>query len=444
MHWQEKIYFVRELGRSFASIGALIPTSRYAAQAMASEFTRRTGPRTILEAGPGTGSITAEIVRHMGPDDRLVLVELNDGFVQYLRQRLDRDPAFRRVRDQITLLHMDVTKLDRDMRFDVIVSAIPFNNLPPDAVRAIFDTYRALLKPDGVLTYIEYAYLGAIKRRLLSGEQREQIARTQQVLDPLLRDHQFRRDFVLRNVPPAWVRHLRFASPPVEAALRLKPLEFNRRLVLGKAGVSTEAVPWLLGLVLLAILLPVRAVRGVLAVLAAAMIGFFRDPARDVEADDRAAVAACDGTVLRVERVHDERFGEGEWLRIAVFLSLLDVHINRSPIAGKVRDVIREGGGFAAADSAAAEHNEALYTVLDGVQGPCVVAQRTGLVARRIVQWMDRGDLLAQGERFGLIRFGSRTDVYLPAEQWEACVGVGDRVWGGTTVIARLKQTARS
>src|SRR5919198_829556 len=110
---QEKLYFLRQLQTSFTSIGALIPTSRYAARMMASECARRAGPRNILEVGPGTGAITAEIVRILHPGDRLTLVELNEEFVAFLRERLEREPEFRRVRDQITLLHMDVTQLDR-------------------------------------------------------------------------------------------------------------------------------------------------------------------------------------------------------------------------------------------------------------------------------------------------------------------------------------------
>ena len=96
---------------------------------------------------------------------------------------------------------------------------------------------------------------------------------------------------------------------------------------------------------------------------------------------------------------------------------MLDVHVNRSPVAGKVVDYFVEDGGYAAAMKPAAEHNVAAYTVLDTAHGTVVVAQRTGLIARRIVQRAPVGSLLARGERFGLIRFGSRTDVYLPADQ---------------------------
>src|SRR5262245_64627968 len=114
---QEKLYFLRQLQTSFTSIGALIPTSRYAARMMASECARRAGPRNLLEVGPGTGAITAAIVQIMRPGDHLTLVELNEEFVAYLRERFEREPDFRRVRYQVTILHMDVTLLDRSERF---------------------------------------------------------------------------------------------------------------------------------------------------------------------------------------------------------------------------------------------------------------------------------------------------------------------------------------
>jgi phosphatidylserine decarboxylase len=102
-------------------------------------------------------------------------------------------------------------------------------------------------------------------------------------------------------------------------------------------------------------------------------------------------------------------------------------------------EVIREDGGYAPAMKAEAEHNVAAYTVLESVRGPVVVAQRTGLVARRIVHRARPGALLARGERYGLIRFGSRTDVYLPEGAAEPLVTPGDRVAGGESVIARWR-----
>lgn len=437
MSVQESFHFLRNLQGSFTSIGALLPTSLYAARAMASEFARRVGPRTVLEVGAGTGAITRAIVEQMGPDDRLVAYELNQEFVAFLRQRFEQEPAFRRVRDQVTIVHGDVTTIDRSQRFDHIISAIPFTNLPANLVEAILDCYRAILKPDGTLTYIEYAYLRALKRRFMDDGQRLQVDAANAVLDTVLERHEFRCDTVLRNAPPAWIHHLRFVAPQAADARNLRPLEYARRVELGPTGLASEALPWLSGLLALALLPPLRRTRPYLALLAAALGHFFRDPPRRVVTDDSAIYAACDGRVLAVERLHDERFGKQEWLRISVFLALNDVHVNRSPVAGRVERLHREAGGFAPADAADAEHNNALYTIIQGLRGPVIVAQRSGLVARRIVTWVGPGALVAQGDRYGLIRFGSRTDVYVPADAAEPLVHRGDRVVGGETLLAR-------
>ncbi|HWB36205.1 MAG TPA: phosphatidylserine decarboxylase, partial [Rugosimonospora sp.] len=110
-----------------------------------------------------------------------------------------------------------------------------------------------------------------------------------------------------------------------------------------------------------------------------------------------------------------------------------------APVAGRVADHFVSDGGYAAAMKPAAEHNVAAYTVLETAHGTVVVAQRTGLIARRIVQRAPVGAVLAKGERFGLIRFGSRTDVYLPGAAAEPAVAAGDKVHGGATVIARWR-----
>jgi phosphatidylserine decarboxylase len=423
---QETVTFVRGLRRSFGSVGALIPTSRNAARAMSSEFARRRGPRRVLEVGA------------LRPGDELVVYELNDAYAAYLQRRIDSEPLFQRVRDQIRLVHGNISTIDRAERFDYIISAIPFTNCPPALVEDILSSYQAVLRPGGVLTYIEYAYLRMLKARLLPGEARAQLGATSAVLERYL-GYQFRRDFVLCNLPPAWVRHLRFAPAQPVAAQALEPIEHNGRIrvSLGGGGVATAALPWLAGLLAALALRPLRRYWPLVVGLALLVAGFFRDPLRRTPPDSGAVYAASDGTVTAVETLRDPRLGEGEWLRVVVFLSLLNVHINRSPVAGRVQAVWRAPGGYAAAYADEAEHNHALYTLIETPRGPVAVAQRSGLVARRIVAWRTPGELLAQGERYGLIRFGSRTDVYLPAGAAQATVAVGNTVRGGETVIAR-------
>jgi phosphatidylserine decarboxylase len=251
-------------------------------------------------------------------------------------------------------------------------------------------------------------------------------------------------DLVLRNVPPVRVHRLRYTAADHTTVERMLPayrpssVTVTRGMNIDSNGVAAAGIA--LGLAALAKAARPKSKLWMVPALAAAPVAaFFRDPQRDTPEDPKAIVAASDGKVLSVERLRDERFGDGEFLRIAVFLSVLDVHVNRSPVAGRVVEHFVEDGGYAAAMKAAAEHNVAAYTVLDTAYGRVVVAQRTGLIARRIVQRAPVGSLLAKGERFGLIRFGSRTDVYLPAERATATVAPGDRVVGGATVIARWK-----
>jgi phosphatidylserine decarboxylase len=444
---------IRHFSRTFrsdaAGVGSLIPTSQYAARALASELARDTRPRRILEAGPGTGSVTAEIIKTLGPDDRLTLVELNSEFVAFLRERFDGDPEFARVREQVNVREMSVTDLDGADQFDYIVSAIPFSNLPPEIVSAILLRYQALLKPGGVLSFIEYVYGRAAR---IAGAQmlNDDAARTkaeavENIVAAQARAYEFRRDTVLRNVPPAWVRHWRFDSASAASATALLPREHTQRVEVGPIAFDTDALPFVAGLGALAWTTRKRApvLSGIATLVAAGAAIFLRDPKRAAPADADAVCSACDGEVMHVEPVHDLRFGEGTWMRIACFLSIADVHINRAPVAGKIVDVIFEEGGFAPAMQPDAEHNAAAYTVIESADGDrVVVAQRVGAVARRIVNRCRAGDIVAKGEKIGLIRFGSRTDVYLPSEGYEVLVRPGDRLRAGETVIARRAAVA--
>lgn len=210
MTLQEKIYFFRQLLHCYSSIGALIPTSHFAAQSMSFEFSLHDSPCTILEVGPGTGAITAAIIKHMKPEDQLVLCEINLDFIHYLRWRFENDLQFVRVRDQVTMLHMDVNQIDRRQSFDFIISSIPFTNYPSDVIEATFNCYREILKPNGVLTYIEYAYLRLLKSYLIFGESRCKQGAATTVLNSVIKKHQFRCNLIYRNFPPAWVRSLCF------------------------------------------------------------------------------------------------------------------------------------------------------------------------------------------------------------------------------------------
>jgi phosphatidylserine decarboxylase len=172
--------------------------------------------------------------------------------------------------------------------------------------------------------------------------------------------------------------------------------------------------------------------------LAAFMAFFFRDPERDCPAGDTLVLSPADGRVVMLTPVDPER--EDSPVQVSIFLSPLNVHINRSPIAGEITAFDYKRGAFhvASRDIASIENEQNIVTV-KGRYFTVVFRQIAGLLARRVVFWKKKGDHVGMGERIGLMKFSSRMDVLLPAEV-EVLVKIGDRVVGGVTVIGRLRQ----
>jgi phospholipid N-methyltransferase len=171
------------------------------------------GPRAacrILEVGPGTGSVTREIVRRMLPGDRLDAVEINGFFVDLLERRVARERVFGARRDQVEIIHAAVQDLLGEAVYDYIVSGLPLNNFPAHQVRDIFATYSRLLKPGGTLTFYEYVLVRQLKTPFVDRRERRRLFRVGRVMRGYIRDYQIRRERIFINVPPATVRHLRF------------------------------------------------------------------------------------------------------------------------------------------------------------------------------------------------------------------------------------------
>lgn len=165
---------------------------------------------------------------------------------------------------------------------------------------------------------------------------------------------------------------------------------------------------------------------------------FFRNPERKIADDPMTLVSPADGVVMDVERVFEERFFKGESIRISIFLSLFNVHVNRSPIGGKiVYRAYREGKMLPAFKSHASELNEKNFIGIENEHLRILVTQVTGFIARRIICWVKDGDELTKGERFGLIKFGSCTEIFLPPDV-EVIVSAGDKVRGGETIVGRV------
>jgi phosphatidylserine decarboxylase len=191
-----------------------------------------------------------------------------------------------------------------------------------------------------------------------------------------------------------------------------------------------------------------------LLLLSLGVFAFFRDPERVVPQGDNSIVAPADGLVTLITTVEppvelqvDDGSGNpglpaGPVTRISIFMSVFDVHINRAPIAGTVRRVVYVPGKFVNADlDKASEENERQHILIEGGDGLAIgFTQIAGLVARRIVPFVKPGDMVAKGQRVGLIRFGSRVDVYLPAGT-DAKVMMGQKIVAGETVLAEIGST---
>ncbi len=167
-------------------------------------------------------------------------------------------------------------------------------------------------------------------------------------------------------------------------------------------------------------------------ILACLVLNFFRDPDRPIPVEPWAIVSPADG---RVVQLAEEEFEGRAVRRLSIFMSPLDVHVNRAPIAGIIKTLSYQRGSFRIASQARASvENEQNVFALEGEQGVVVVKQIAGLLARRIVFWKRLGDSLARGERLGMIKFGSRVDVLVaPSVEWR--VRVGDRVRAGSSIL---------
>ncbi|HLL66137.1 MAG TPA: phosphatidylserine decarboxylase [Micromonosporaceae bacterium] len=401
-----------------------------AARALVAELARHGGPRTaLLVAAPAGSPALAAAIDALLPDDRLTVVADDPAAAAVVREHVDMQGRW--VAERVRV----VESLGAADPVDVVISAEPLTGTAEEARAALGDLVKLVI-PGGVLSVV-------VPATTLPSGAADEVERQAAL-------YGVGSDLVLRNVPPVRVHRLRHtpadsaSAGSMLATYRSSSVPLTRHMNIDSNGVAAAGIA--LGLAALTkAARPKSRLWMVPALAAAPVAAFFRDPQRDAPGDPAGVVAASDGKVLGVERIRDERFATPgsddpiDFLRIATFLSVLDVHVNRSPVAGKVVDYFVEDGGYAAAMKPAAEHNVAAYTVLDTAYGRVVVAQRTGLIARRIVQRAPVGSLLAKGERFGLIRFGSRTDVYLPAGQASAEVAPGDRVVGGATVIARWK-----
>ncbi|MBN1393914.1 MAG: methyltransferase domain-containing protein [Pirellulales bacterium] len=208
----ESALFLREYIRHFHATGAILPSGRALAAALTqfiSNHTDGSPGRTILEVGPGTGSVTRRIVERMGGDDRLDLVELNGTFVELLKRRFSTEPAFRAVAERTRIHHCPIEELPDDQRYELIVSGLPLNNFSVAEVDDVLATLIARLSPGGTLSFFEYIAIRKARAVLSGRSERRRLRGIDAAMKRVFQNHGIRRDAVWLNVPPAWVHHLR-------------------------------------------------------------------------------------------------------------------------------------------------------------------------------------------------------------------------------------------
>lgn len=175
-----------------------------------------------------------------------------------------------------------------------------------------------------------------------------------------------------------------------------------------------------------------------LCLLALFVLFFFRNPERKIPAEEETVLSPADGRVVEVKKIKEDQYFHKEMICISIFLSIFNVHVNRSPYSGKVESVKYTKGKFLPAfREQASLLNEQNAIVISYKDVGILVKQIAGLIARRVVCWVKEGDQLERGQHLGLIRFGSRVDIFLPADA-QIEVRVGDKIKGGESIIAKL------
>lgn len=215
------------------------------------------------------------------------------------------------------------------------------------------------------------------------------------------------------------------------ARLGAGSLALERRLV--SEGYKFGLPPFVVGIA--AWFVAWRAVAVLFFLLAAFVLYFFRDPEREIPDEQGAVVSPADGKVVAIV---EEALGSRAGKRVSIFLAIWNVHVNRAPYAGRIMRVDYRPGSFQMAmkESASAQ-NEQNVVLMDTGQGELMFKQIAGLIARRVVLWKKAGESVETGERVGLVRFGSRVDLWLPP-QAEIAVKIGDHVAGGSSIVARF------
>jgi phospholipid N-methyltransferase len=209
-YWDDCRQFYRQFREQYTTTGSILPSSRALARALTRPLRRAAPPRRLLEVGPGTGAVTAELVRQLRPGDRLDIVEINGAFVAHLERRFATEPDFQRSRGQCRLLHAPLQEVPGQACYDFMISGLPLNNFAMSLVEDIFRSYQRLLTPGGTLSYFEYLAIRALKMPFVIPTERARLGSLTTYLEEKIRRYQVGEEAVYLNVPPAVARHFCF------------------------------------------------------------------------------------------------------------------------------------------------------------------------------------------------------------------------------------------
>lgn len=204
--------FWRQFRQEFHTTGAVLPSGRFLARALARYVGQQSAGQRILEVGPGTGAVTSQIVRRLGPEDQLDLVELNAEFVRRLDERFASEEPFRTAAPRARVLHCPVEELPHGTQYDLIISGLPLNNFAVADVERILEVMTRLLRAGGTLSFFEYIAIRPARALVSKAAERARLRGIGQAIERLLGSNEIRRDWIWPNVPPAWVHHVRLPT----------------------------------------------------------------------------------------------------------------------------------------------------------------------------------------------------------------------------------------